>query len=235
MNEVSAMFDRIAHRYDLLNRLLSMGQDVIWRKRMARYFPKTEKPHVLDLATGTADQLIFLHARNAEIASGVGIDMAEEMLKIGRQKLLDRKLHEIFSLQTGDATNIPFDQDSFDAVTISFGIRNVGNVEKSLEEMYRVLKPGGRALLLEFSLPGNSLLRKFYLLYFRHVLPRIGALISGDGHAYSYLNSTVESFPYGKEFCDLLSSAGFKNIHAYPLTFGIATIYQADKPETVVE
>jgi len=229
MNEVCTMFDRIAHRYDLLNRLLSMGQDVVWRKRMARYIGDKKDQQVLDLATGTGDQLIFLHSRKVDIARGIGIDMAEEMLKVGRQKLSERKLDEVFSLQTGDATSIPFEDESFDAVTISFGIRNVGDVEKSLNEIWRVLKPDGRALILEFSLPANRILRRLYLLYFRHVLPKIGALISGDGYAYSYLNKTVESFPYGKEFCELLSSAKFKNINAHPLTFGIATIYQADK------
>ncbi len=224
------MFDRIAHRYDLLNRMLSFGRDVAWRKRMVRHLKDAPGQRILDVATGTADQLLFIESRTDRIASGVGIDMAVKMLEIGREKIRKRALSKKYTLREGDAAAIPFDDASFDAVTISFGIRNVEDVRQGLREMRRILKPGGRALILEFSLPGNVIMRKLYLFYFRHVLPRIGSVISGDGHAYRYLNRTVESFPYGEAFCDWMLEAGFQNVRAHPLTFGIATIYQADRP-----
>jgi demethylmenaquinone methyltransferase/2-methoxy-6-polyprenyl-1,4-benzoquinol methylase len=223
------MFDRIAHRYDLLNRTLSMGQDVVWRNRVARYLPEFSNQHVLDLATGTGDQLISIFEKSDRVKSGVGIDMAEKMLELGRPKLSKRDLDRAIQLQTGNAAEIPFPEDTFHAVTISFGIRNVSDVPKSMREMRRVLKPGGRALILEFSLPGNKILRRLYLFYFRHILPRIGGLISGDSYAYRYLNETVESFPYGEVFCRLLREAGFTDVKMTPLTFGIAMIYQGDK------
>jgi demethylmenaquinone methyltransferase / 2-methoxy-6-polyprenyl-1,4-benzoquinol methylase len=227
-NDVSSMFDRIAHRYDLLNRSLSFGQDVLWRKRMKRHLPDRADLKLLDLATGTADQLIFLSS-DPRIASGLGMDLAEKMLDIGREKIKKRNLASRFELKTGDAIHIPVDDASCDVVTISFGIRNVLDVEQGLREMFRVLKPGGRALILEFSLPGNAVMRKLYLFYFRHILPRIGGLVSGDAYAYRYLNKTVETFPYGEAFCALMRTAGFENVRANPLTFGIASIYQGDK------
>ncbi|RMF60071.1 MAG: bifunctional demethylmenaquinone methyltransferase/2-methoxy-6-polyprenyl-1,4-benzoquinol methylase UbiE [Calditrichaeota bacterium] len=223
------MFDRIAHRYDLLNRLLSFRQDVVWRKRVVNFLPERNQLHVLDLATGTGDLLIALQENSTRVASGVGIDLAEKMLEIGREKLRKKSLDERLTLQKGDAMAIPFPENTFDVVTIAFGIRNVEDVEKSLKEMYRVLKNKGRVLILEFSLPENRIFRAIYLFYFRNILPRIGGWISGDSTAYRYLNRTVETFPYGKEFCRLLQSAGFKEVSFTPLTFGIATIYQGDK------
>jgi demethylmenaquinone methyltransferase/2-methoxy-6-polyprenyl-1,4-benzoquinol methylase len=227
--EVWKMFDRIAHRYDLLNRLLSAGQDVIWRKKVGKFLPQKETLHVLDVATGTADLLIYMRETNPAVQSGVGIDMAEQMLAIGREKLTKKGIEKQFTLRTGNAEAIPFSDNQFDAATISFGIRNVTDVPKALREMQRVLKKGGRALILEFSLPENKLLRSLYLFYFRNILPKIGGLISGDFYAYKYLNNTVETFPYGKDFCKLMSDAGFKNVQMHPLTFGIATIYYGDK------
>lgn len=223
------MFDRIAHRYDLLNRLLSLGQDVVWRNRVARHLPEKSGQQVLDLATGTADQLISLFRKSKRVGGGIGIDMAENMLALGRSKLQKRGLDAFLKLQIGDAAAIPFPENTFDAVTISFGIRNVNDVLQALQEMRRVLQPGGRALILEFSLPQNRFLRRIYLFYFRHILPRIGGLISGDRYAYRYLNETVETFPYGKDFCDLLWKVGFDAVKMTPLSFGIATIYQGDK------
>ncbi len=223
------MFDRIAHRYDLLNRLLSFGQDVIWRKKVAQHLPHFPNQHLLDIATGTGDLLITLFEASPNVTSGIGIDMAEKMLEIGQQKLTRRGLEESLSLQKGDALNIPFADNTFDAVSIAFGIRNVEGVEKALQEMYRVLKTGGRALILEFSLPKNQVIRQLYLFYFRNILPRIGGMISGDSYAYRYLNQTVETFPFGEAFCKLMQQAGFQEVHYTPLTLGIATIYRGDK------
>ena len=222
--QVWKMFDRIAHRYDLLNRLLSGGQDVVWRKKVSRYLSDRPQQRVLDLATGTGDLLISMARNNARVASGTGIDMAEKMLDVGREKLARLNLDDRLELRVGDATRIPYEANAFDAVTISFGIRNVIDVPAGLGEMHRVLNPGGRAIVLEFSLPANRLIRSSYLFYFRNILPKIGGLISGDSYAYGYLNKTVETFPYGDEFCQLMRDQGFINVAMKPLTFGIATI-----------
>jgi demethylmenaquinone methyltransferase / 2-methoxy-6-polyprenyl-1,4-benzoquinol methylase len=227
-HEVWKMFDRIAHRYDLLNHLLSLNRDKYWRARMASLLTVKPDQEVLDLATGTGDQLVALY-QTGKVANGIGLDLSEKMLEIGRAKLARLKLDGNLSLKTGDAGLIPLGDNLFDAVTVSFGIRNVTDVPSALIEMRRVLRLEGRVLILEFSLPRNLFLRKLYLFYFRHILPVLGGMISGDSHAYRYLNQTVETFPYGESFCQLMRSAGFKEVHATPLTFGIATIYQGDK------
>lgn len=227
--EVWKMFDRIAHRYDLLNRLLSFGQDRIWRKKVAGHLKNTPNQVILDLATGTAELLIAVCQQSQQVKSGVGIDLAEKMLEIGREKIAEKNLASRLKLEDGDATKIPFSDGSFDAVMIAFGIRNVRDIDKTLLEMHRILKPSGRAIILEFSLPYNQTVRSLYLFYFRHILPKIGALISGDKYAYSYLNETVEAFPYGKDFENLMKRADFSSVKSTPLTFGIATIYQGDK------
>jgi len=223
------MFDRIAHRYDLLNRLLSFRQDVAWRNKLARFLPNQENLSVLDVATGTGDVLITLKKKSSKISSAIGIDMAERMLEQGRVKLKKLKLENAISLQKGDATDIQFPVNSFDAVTIAFGIRNVNNLDGALQSMYKVLKEKGKVLILEFSLPRNPLLKNIYLFYFRKILPKIGGLLSGDSYAYNYLNETVESFPYGEDFTKILHKNGFNNVRFYPLTFGIATIYHGEK------
>jgi demethylmenaquinone methyltransferase/2-methoxy-6-polyprenyl-1,4-benzoquinol methylase len=224
------MFDRIARRYDMLNRLLSFHQDVRWRRKMAGYLPQRGRLNVLDVATGTADQIIALHdeADNL-IRSSTGVDMAKQMLEIGVEKLKKRGIISKVSLEAGDAMELHFESKEFDVVTISFGIRNVSDVMTALEEMYRVLKSDGRVLILEFSLPRIKLIRKLYLFYFRHILPPLGGIISGDNQAYRYLNETVETFPHGIEFSDILYQAGFSRVSIKPLTLGIATIYCGDK------
>lgn len=223
------MFDRIAHRYDLLNRLLSMRRDVAWRNKLAELLPRREDLRVLDLATGTGDVLLALRTAGSAMRSGVGMDMSAKMLEYGKDKFEDAGVAATLRMVRGDATNIPAADESFDAVTIAFGIRNVSNVERALREMHRVLRPNGRALVLEFALPSNPLVRRSYLLYFRNVLPRIGGVISGDAYAYRYLNQTVETFPYGEAFCASMRGAGFHHVNAHPLTLGIAMIYQGDK------
>ncbi|MEW6411453.1 MAG: bifunctional demethylmenaquinone methyltransferase/2-methoxy-6-polyprenyl-1,4-benzoquinol methylase UbiE [Candidatus Zixiibacteriota bacterium] len=224
--DVHKMFDRIAPRYDLLNRLLSFGRDVSWRKKVAHYLPHKDQLALLDVATGTGDLLVSLYSRSGRVATGVGMDLAVKMLSIAQKKIAAKNLGKILSVTIGDARTIPFGDGTFDAVTIAFGIRNVDPVEKALAEMYRVLSPGGKALILEFSLPENILMRKLYLLYFRYILPIIGAFISGDSYAYRYLNRTVETFPYGDDFCSLMKQAGFENVIGHRLTFGVATIYE---------
>ncbi|NUM56798.1 MAG: bifunctional demethylmenaquinone methyltransferase/2-methoxy-6-polyprenyl-1,4-benzoquinol methylase UbiE [Candidatus Hydrogenedentes bacterium] len=228
-NDVWRMFDRIAHRYDLLNRVLSMRQDVAWRKRLATLLPEREDLRVLDLATGTGDVLLALRAGCPRVRSGVGMDMARKMLELGTVKFEDKGQASALQMVRGDATRIAAAHASFDVVTMSFGIRNVVDVGATLREMHRVLKPGGRVLILEFSLPSNALLRRAYLLYFRYLLPRIGGLVSGDSYAYRYLNQTVETFPYGEAFCAMMRDANFSDVKMHSVTFGIATIYQGDK------
>jgi demethylmenaquinone methyltransferase/2-methoxy-6-polyprenyl-1,4-benzoquinol methylase len=227
--EAPQMFDRIADRYDLLNRLLSLRRDVYWRRRLVDFVPEGQNLRLLDLATGTADVALTLCQRCPRITSAIGVDMSETMLQLGQQKVVAASLEERITLKRDDATNLDIDSDSFDCVTIAFGIRNLTDFRAGLSEMHRVLAPGGRLLILEFSIPSNRLVRWFYLPYFQHVLPRIGAVISGDGQAYRYLERTVSSFPHGAEMVRHIEATGFQNVTATPLTFGAVTIYCADK------
>lgn len=224
------MFDRIAPRYDLLNRLLSFRRDVAWRRRMGTLIPPGQDLRLLDIATGTADQIISLMERHSGIARAVGVDMSEGMLGFGRQKIARLGWTDRVELKTGDAMRIPEPDATFDVATMSFGIRNVLNVTEALRDIRRVLKPGGRALILEFSTPGNALFRPVYFFYLRHILPVLGGMISGDASAYRYLNRTIETFPSGAGFCALMETAGFTRVRAVPLTFGIASIYVGDRP-----
>ncbi|KAA3609739.1 MAG: bifunctional demethylmenaquinone methyltransferase/2-methoxy-6-polyprenyl-1,4-benzoquinol methylase UbiE [Calditrichaeota bacterium] len=228
---VWVMFDRIAHRYDLLNRLLSFRQDVAWRNKLTRFLPNRNNLVVLDVATGTGDVLISLLKKSPKnkISKSIGIDMAVKMLEFGRPKIKKLNLDDKIELHQGNATDIQFNEGTFDVATISFGIRNVNDLDLGIQNMYRVLKPGGRVLILEFSLPQNILMKKLYLFYFRKILPFIGGAISGDSYAYNYLNQSVESFPYGDKFCEVLQRNGFNNVKYQTLTFGIASIYQGDK------
>ena len=227
--KVWQMFDRIAGRYDLLNRLLSFRQDVRWRKKLVQHFPSSKGLQMLDLATGTADVLLSLFKQSENLERGVGIDMAREMLKFGRKKVQKEQKDNQIVLYPADAMYLPFRDNSFHLVTIAFGIRNVLDLNKGLGEMNRVLQKGGRLLVLEFSLPQNRWFRKIYLFYFRKILPVLGGIISGDMLAYNYLNKTVETFPYGEEFCNLMQEAGFSEVKFVPLTFGIASIYIGEK------
>lgn len=218
------MFDHIAARYDLLNRLLSAGRDIAWRKRFLAWLPGEPGLRILDLATGTGDVLLTL-AADPRVCTGIGLDMSSGMLGYAARKLATRDLGQRFRLLRGDAAQLPLNSASVDVITISFGIRNVARVEEALQEMLRVLRPGGRAMIMEFSLPKNRLFRPLYLFYLRHILPRLGAVLSGDSTAYRYLNQTIESFPHGCDFCRLMGRAGFSTIECVSLSWGIATLY----------
>ena len=227
--DVAGMFDRIAHRYDLLNRLLSLGRDTAWRRRLAACLADRRGQRVLDLATGTADVLLDT-CRDAQVLRlGAGLDPAGRMLDRGREKIARRRLEDRLVLVRGDATHIPFGADCFDAVTVAFGMRNIADVPGAFCEACRVLRAAGRLVVLEFSIPTHWAVRPAYLLYFRHVLPHVGAFLSGHGSAYRYLNQSVESFPCGQALCEAITAAGFTNVHAQTLTFGIATLYQGEK------
>lgn len=224
------IFDEIASTYDPLNRFLSLGIDIYWRKRMRNSLPKDRDLEILDLATGTADVPLSLvkHTRTKVIR---GLDMSQKMIDIGNIKIKEKNYTDKISLDIGDGCNLPEKDNTWDVTTVSFGIRNFPDCFKGLTEMHRVLKPGGQAMILEFSLPSNSFIKMIYLFYFRKILPFIGNLFSGHGDAYDYLNKTVEDFPYGKQFVNLMEKANFHNITATPLTFGIATLYVGHKPK----
>ncbi len=228
---VRRMFDEISGTYDLNNRVLSMRRDVVWRRRLTALLPDgPAPPRLLDLATGTCDVLLAAHRAGRAAPGSIGADFSAGMLREGAKKLERANLDGPPALVRADATRMGFADAAFDAVTIAFGIRNVLDVDGALREMCRVLRPGGRVVILEFSMPGNALLRAGYLLYFRHVLPRLGGLVSGKPDAYRYLNQSVESFPYGRAFCGCMERAGFVEVTARPLSFGIATLYTGLRP-----
>ncbi len=224
------IFDQIAGTYDSLNRLLSFGIDIYWRNQLLKLVPRRENLKALDLATGTADLALTL-SKAKNIDSITGLDMSEEMLKIGRKKVDNKKLSKKIQLISGDGQSIPGPDKSYDLVTISFGIRNFFDVDSSLKECLRVLDNNGRLIILEFSLPKNFLIKAIYLFYFRYLLPFVGNILSKHKNAYSYLNQTVEEFPYGNEFEDMFKKAGFKNTGHKTLTFGIATLYWGDRED----
>ena len=228
-NDVHRMFDRIARRYDLLNRIFSFGQDIRWRKKLAEILNQYKSESVLDLATGTADVLLSAYKYNQAMRMGIGIDLAGEMLQVGRRKLERANLLEKTLLIRADALSVPVADNSFDAVTISFGIRNVVEVPNALKEMRRVLKIGGKALILEFALPPNPVIRRIFLIYLRSFIPFIGGIVSGNKRAYKYFDETVETFSYGEEFVKLMNEAGFTEVKMHRLTFGVAMIYEGTK------
>jgi demethylmenaquinone methyltransferase / 2-methoxy-6-polyprenyl-1,4-benzoquinol methylase len=227
-NESYKIFDEIAYTYDFLNHFLSFGIDLYWRKKFLKNLPEIEKISVLDLATGTGDVPIVL-AKEPRIVSVKGIDRSKKMVALGNFKITKKNLSKKVTLEMGDGVEIPFPDNTFDLVTISFGIRNFSDHQKSLNNILRVLKPGGRLLIMEFAIPKNLLIRKIYFLYFRNILPFIGNLLSRHGDAYSYLNETVEDFPHGEEFKKLVDAAGFANTSFQGFTFGIVNLYRGDK------
>ena len=222
------MFDAISPRYDLLNRILSLGQDARWRRQILRHLPSRKGLVALDLATGTADVAITL-AKEGSVRTVYGVDMAQEMLKVGRVKVEQEGLKDKIMLQQGDAQKLNFMDNTFDAVTISFGIRNVGDLRLGLMEMYRVLKKSGRVIILEFSIPENIFIRAGHWCYLNLVVPVIGFLFSGNFKAYQYLNQTIASFPYGDRFGKILKQMGFVRVEAHPLMQGTATVYVGEK------
>ena len=224
---IGQLFDRIAGTYDGLNHGLSLNIDRRWRRKTVAAMAPA--PHVLDVAIGTADLTIaMLRAGKAEQVTG--IDLSDQMMAIGKKKITNHKL-PITNVKFvhGNAQSMPFEDSTFDGVTCAFGCRNFNDLDAGLREMYRVLKPGGQVTILEFSYPTNPLVRACYNIYFTRVLPWIGRLVSRDKTAYTYLNRSVKSFCWGEAFAQHLHDAGFSNEHFTPLTFGIATIYTANK------
>jgi demethylmenaquinone methyltransferase/2-methoxy-6-polyprenyl-1,4-benzoquinol methylase len=222
------MFDAIAPRYDLLNHLLSAGIDRLWRKRAIRSLQLTGRETVLDLCAGTGDLGIEAKQARPGAAKVVGVDFSGAMLALGLRKLRKRGLDQDIAVVQGDASNIPLAGATVDAVTIGFGIRNVDDRGAACREMLRVLKPGGRIAILEFSMPSSPVFRYLYLSYFRHILPRLGAWISGHHTAYTYLPASVDAF-HPEDFMDLLRKSGFVNVAADPLMFGSVYLYTASR------
>jgi demethylmenaquinone methyltransferase/2-methoxy-6-polyprenyl-1,4-benzoquinol methylase len=225
--QVSQMFDNISPKYDLLNHLLSMGIDVSWRKRVVRLLSKEKPESILDIATGTADLAIMMTKTGAKKITGT--DISAGMLSVGQQKIERRGLTGQITLQQADAENLPFADNSFDAVTAAFGVRNFENLGKGLSEMRRVLRPGGTLAILEFSQPEMFPFKQAYFFYFKNILPLIGRMVSKESRAYTYLPESVSAFPYGERFLRLLQEHGYQQAHQKKLTFGVATIYIAKK------
>ncbi len=226
--QVSSMFDKIAPYYDQLNRFLSLGIDVIWRKKTINLLKEAKPETILDIATGTGDLAIeaarVLHPKHI-----TGVDISVNMLNIGKEKIAKKGLENIISLEVGDSENLRFESDSFDAVTAAFGVRNFENLEKGLSEMYRVLKPGGTIAILEFSKPRVFPLKQGFNIYFKNILPIIGKIRSKDPRAYQYLYESVQAFPDYEKFTIVLGKVGFKDTNYKTLSAGICCIYLAKK------
>ncbi|MBP7174064.1 MAG: bifunctional demethylmenaquinone methyltransferase/2-methoxy-6-polyprenyl-1,4-benzoquinol methylase UbiE [Cloacibacterium sp.] len=225
-SQVEDMFDNIAPKYDLLNHVLSMKIDVLWRNTLVQWLNK-DKPHVvLDVATGTGDLAIAVQkGTQAEV---VGLDLSQQMLNVGIEKIKKLNLHQKISMQKGDAENLPFEDNKFDAVSVAFGVRNFENLEKGLSELRRVVKEGKSVYILEFS-KVEGVLAPFYMFYFKNILPAIGRLVSKDNRAYTYLPDSVNAFPFGEKMKNILLNIGFSGVEYKKLSWGIATIYKATK------
>lgn len=225
--QVEQMFDKISGNYDGLNRVISMGTDVKWRKKVIALV-KAQKPNaVLDIATGTGDLAIQMADINAKKI--VGLDLSEGMLQVGRKKIAAKHLTDKIEMVQGDSEALPFEDNSFDAITVAFGVRNFEDLEKGLSEIQRVLKPGGIFVVLETSVPTRFPFKQGYKLYSGYMLPLIGRIFSKDREAYSYLSKSAAEFPYGEAFNNILKKTGFINVENKPQTFGVATIYTASK------
>jgi len=224
---VRSLFDSIAYRYDLLNHLLSGGIDFYWRRRAVEHLKDLQPKRILDVATGTADFAIATQRLKPDEV--IGVDIAEEMLNVGRAKLKKKRLDSLITLQTGEAESLQFEAGRFDAAIVAFGARNFENLELGLSEMYRVLRSGGMIVVLEFSKPRHFPFKQLYFFYFKNVLPLIGRLVSRSDEAYNYLPDTVMRFPEGQALLSVLHKVGFKDVMEERLTFGIATIYCGNK------
>jgi len=227
---VHGMFERIAPTYDIVNRILSFGRDASWRRKLAEAVETDRKIDLLDVATGTGEILVSILRRRPNVQKAVGIDICENMLALCRRKIAARPFSRRTCLRRADAARTGLAGGAFDVATMAFGIRNVADPLGVLNEIHRLLRPGGAVLVLEFSLPSGRIGRTLYLAYLRRLVPLVGAVISRDRTAYGYLNRTIESFARNCDLPGLLRQAGFQNIRSSPLTGGIVTLYQARKP-----
>lgn len=226
--QVADMFNNISKRYDLLNRLMTMRIDVIWRKKAIKLLQAIRPQHILDVATGTGDFAIE-SIRILKPTKIVGVDISQGMLDVAKEKIVKKGLQDVFEVQLGDSENLQFPDNTFDAVTVAFGVRNFENLEKGLSEIHRVLRPGGKAIILELSNPTAFPVKQLYNLYFHKIVPAFGRLISKDSSAYSYLPESVAKFPDGERFAQITDKVGFASTIVKPQTFGFCTIYEASK------
>lgn len=220
---VRTMFNDIASRYDFLNHFLSLNIDYLWRKNVINVLKPLKPKLILDVATGTAD--LALQAITLQPEKIIGIDISEEMLKIGQKKIFDKNKESVIQLINADSENMPLESDYFDACMVAFGVRNFENLKQGLKEMYRVLKPNAVLVVLEFSKPAKFPVKQFYNFYFKRILPVLGKLISKNDNAYMYLPESVNQFPDGESFTAILAEIGFKNLEIRKQSFGIASIY----------
>jgi demethylmenaquinone methyltransferase/2-methoxy-6-polyprenyl-1,4-benzoquinol methylase len=225
--QVADMFDNISHKYDLLNHTLSLGIDILWRKKAIKLLKPFTPQTVLDIATGTGD--FAIEAVKLKPQEIIGVDISEGMLEVGRNKITKKGLTNIIELKYGDAESIAFEDNKFDAITVAFGVRNFENLKKGLSEMFRVTNVGGHVIIIEFSKPGKFPVKQLYNFYFNTILPKIGKVVSKDNAAYQYLPESVAAFPDGVEFLRILNEVGYKEAKCIPLTFGISSIYWARK------
>ncbi|KAF2079560.1 bifunctional demethylmenaquinone methyltransferase/2-methoxy-6-polyprenyl-1,4-benzoquinol methylase UbiE [Flavobacterium sharifuzzamanii] len=225
--QVTQMFDTISGNYDNLNRVISFGIDVKWRKKVLKIVSDKKPKVILDIATGTGDLAILLAQTNAEKI--VGLDISAGMLEVGKKKVEEKKLSNVIELVLGDSENMPFEDNYFDAITVGFGVRNFENLEKGFSEILRVLKPNGVFVILETSVPDKFPYKQGYNFYSKNILPLIGKLFSKDNDAYGYLSESAAAFPYGEALNNILRKTGFIDVVAMPQTFGVATIYSASK------
>lgn len=224
--QVAEMFNNIAGRYDFLNHFLSMGIDKGWRRKAIREVGQVKPSAILDVATGTGDMAITA-AKTLNPSRITGVDIADQMLEVGRKKIAEQNLQNIITLHTGDSESMPFATGVYDAVMCAYGVRNFEHLEAGLKEMCRVLRPGGKVVILEFSHPTGFPIKQLYKFYFRYILPTLGKMVSKHSRAYTYLPESVKAFPEGQKFCEILIQCGFKEAQAQPLTFGITTLYTA--------
>lgn len=226
--QVATMFNNISKTYDFLNHFLSLGIDIIWRKKAIAELKKDNPQNILDVATGTGD-FAFESLKILNPSKIVGVDISQGMLDIAAEKIQKRGLGDKFEVRLGDSEKLLFDDNQFDAVTVAYGVRNFENLEKGLSDMLRVLKPGGKAVILEFSKPKVFPVKQLYSFYFHYVTPSIGKIFSKDNSAYKYLPESVEAFPDGKDFIALMERVGYRNTKNRPLAFGICSIYTGIK------
>ncbi|MGY0425230.1 MAG: bifunctional demethylmenaquinone methyltransferase/2-methoxy-6-polyprenyl-1,4-benzoquinol methylase UbiE [Polaribacter sp.] len=225
--QVAQMFDTISGNYDDLNRVISLGIDVKWRKKVVEIIGKNKPKQILDIATGTGDLALMMASLQPDRI--VGLDISVGMLEVGKQKIAKANLSKKIEMMLGDSEEMPFENNTFDAITVSFGVRNFANLEKGIQEIARVLKPTGVLVILETSNPTKFPFKQGYKLYTNLFLPVVGKLFSKDKVAYSYLSETANSFPFGEAFNNILQKNGFTNTEHTPVTFGVATIYTARK------
>ncbi len=225
--QVATMFDNISKEYDGLNRVISFGIDVSWRKKVTKMVSKNNPKQILDIATGTGDLALMMAQLDPDTITG--LDISAGMLEVGKQKIAKANLSDKIEMVVGDSENMPFDDNTFDAITVSFGVRNFANLDKGLTEIKRVLKPGGIFVVLETSNPTKFPFKQGYKFYTSFILPIIGKIFSRDKVAYSYLSESANTFPFGEAFDNILQKNGFINTEYKPVTFGVATIYSATK------